>query len=139
VDKRSLKDGPAAKVVVMRQAYNATFMVIVSKKNLIGFLYNISVMMEPTLKKVFHLSPASENLNPGLAYESRTLRESDSESIQFLSESESPTGKAAVIFLGAWSGTVLLWEFDCGASTALMYAIGGWMATMTGFLMSILF
>ena len=146
VDERSLKDGPAAEAVVVGQACDATFMVTASEKNSIGFLYDISVMTKPTLEKVFHLSPASETLNPGLAYESRTLGEIDSETIQFLSESDSPTGKAAVIFSGAWSGTVSLWEFDCGAtaappttSAASMYAIGGWMATMTGFLMSILF
>jgi hypothetical protein len=42
------------------------------------------------------------------------LGEIDSESILFLDESKSPTGKAALIFAGAFSTTTSFWEFDCG-------------------------
>jgi len=41
------------------------------------------------------------------------LGEVDAESVIFLDESKSPSGKAAVLFAGAWSGTVSYWEFEC--------------------------
>jgi hypothetical protein len=113
VDERALKDGYAAETVVVGTACGKTYAVTVSEKNSVGFLYDVSNAADPTLAKVFHLSPVSETLSPGLAYEARTLGEIDSETIQFLSESKSPTGKAAVLFSGAFSGTVSLWEFTC--------------------------
>ena len=116
VDERSLKDGYAAEMVVVGTACDKTYAVTVSEKNSVGFLYDISNAADAILEKVFHLSPVSETQSPGLAYEARTLGEIDSESIQFLSESKSPTGKAAVLFSGAFSGTVSLWEFTCVAA-----------------------
>ena len=77
-------------------------------------MYDISDITSPKLAQVFHLSPASETKNPIVAYADRTLGEIDSESILFLDESESPTGKAAIIFAGAFSTTTSFWEFDCG-------------------------
>jgi len=77
-------------------------------------LYDISDITSPKLAQVFHLSPASETKNPIVAYADRTLGEIDSESILFLDESKSPTGKAALIFAGAFSTTTSFWEFDCG-------------------------
>jgi hypothetical protein len=47
----------------------------------------------------------------------RELGKIDSESIQFLTAQDSPTGKAAVIFAGAYSGTTSLWEFTCKDGT----------------------
>jgi len=116
VDDRSYKDGPAPETVVVGEACGSMYAVTVAEKNSIGFLYDITNLSEsdPTLKAVFHLSPASETLNPGLAYDERSLGEIDAESIQFLSADESPTGKPAVLFSGAWSGTASLWEFECG-------------------------
>jgi len=76
-------------------------------------VFDLTNVTAPSLFQVFHLSPASETLNPGLAYENRTLGEIDPESIQFLSAEDSPTGKPAVLFSGAWSGTASLWEFTC--------------------------
>lgn len=114
VDDRTAKDGYAAESVVVGEACGSTYAVTVSEKNSVGYLFDITDITHPTLKKVFHLSPASETLNPGLAYELRTLGEIDSESIHFFRADDSPTGKPAVLFAGAWSGTTSLWEFDCG-------------------------
>jgi hypothetical protein len=89
------------------------YAVTVSEKNSVGYLYDLTNVTAPVLAKVFHLSPASETLNPELAYTARTLGEIDSESIQFLTATESPTGKTAVLFAGAFSGTTSLYEFSC--------------------------
>lgn len=113
VDERSLKDGPGAETIVVGEACGKMYMVTAGEKNSIGFLYEISEITSPKLVQVFHLSPASETKNPVLAYEDRTLGEIDPEAIIFLSESESPTGNAAIIFVGAFSSTTSFWEFDC--------------------------
>ena len=115
VDERSLKDGPGAETIVAGEACGKMYMVTAGEKNSIGFLYEISEITSPKLVQVFHLSPASETKNPVLAYEDRTLGEIDPEAIIFLSESESPTGNAAIIFAGAFSSTTSFWEFDCGS------------------------
>ena len=80
-------------------------------------MYDISYISSPKLVQVFHLSPASETKNPIVAYADRTLGEIDSESIIFLDKCESPTGKTAIIFAGAFSTTTSFWEFDCGTDT----------------------
>ncbi|KAL7554118.1 hypothetical protein ACHAWF_017519 [Thalassiosira exigua] len=113
VDERSLKDGYAAEAVVVGEACGNKYIVTVSEKNSVGFLYDVTDISSPTLVQIFHLSPASETKNPVVAYEDRTLGEIDSESITFLEADESPTGNAAIIFAGAWSSTVSFWEFDC--------------------------
>lgn len=118
VDSRSLKDGPGSEAVVVGEACGSMYAVTVAEKNSIGFVYDISDVTSPVLEKVIHLSPASETMSAGLAYDARSLGEIDSETIQFLSDSESPTGKAAVLFSGAWSGTTSLWEFECEAAAA---------------------
>jgi hypothetical protein len=113
VDDRTSKDGYAAETVVIGEACGKTYAVTVSEKNSVGFSYDITDITNPKLAQVFHLSPESETYNPGIAYEARVLGEIDAESIQFLSEEESPTGNVAVLFSGAFSGTASLWEFDC--------------------------
>mmetsp|Transcript_25923 Transcript_25923/g.47667 ORF Transcript_25923/g.47667 Transcript_25923/m.47667 type:complete len:380 (-) Transcript_25923:136-1275(-) len=114
VDERSLKDGYAAEAIATGSACGKEYLVTVSEKNSVGFLYDISDITSPKLEQVFHLSPASETKNPVVAYEDRTLGEVDAESIIFLQEDESPTGVPAVLFAGAWSTTTSFWEFDCG-------------------------
>mmetsp|Transcript_254 Transcript_254/g.394 ORF Transcript_254/g.394 Transcript_254/m.394 type:complete len:690 (+) Transcript_254:118-2187(+) len=118
VDERSLKDGPAAEAIVVGEACGTSFVVTVSEKNSIGFVYQLDDVSTPELVKVFHLSEASELLNPSLAYAERSLGEIDSESILFVSKEDSPTGKAAVMFAGAFSGTVSYWEFSCDSDDA---------------------
>ena len=113
VDERSEKDGPAPEAIVVGKACGRLFAVTSSEKGGSAFLYDITNISSPVLSKVFHLSPASENLSAGLAYDQRELGEVDAESIIFLDASKSPRGKAAVLFAGAWSGTVSYWEFEC--------------------------
>lgn len=113
VDERTTKDGYSAETVVIGEACGRVYAITVAEKNSVGFSYDITDISNPTLAQVFHLSPESESKNPGVAYEARVLGEIDSESIQFLKVEESPTGKAAVLFAGAFSGTASLWEFNC--------------------------
>ena len=125
VDDRSTKDGCAPETVVVGEACGTLYFVTVCEKNSIGFVYDLTDVSAPTLFQVFHLSEVSEKMSPGLAYAARTLGEIDSESIQFLTADESPTGNAAVLFSGAFSGTTSLWEFQCsgGESSALSAAL----------------
>ena len=69
IDERSQKDGYATELIVVGKACGRLYTATVSKKNSVGFLYNITKISGPELVKVFHLSPVSENFNPGLAYE----------------------------------------------------------------------
>jgi len=117
VDERSGADGCAPETVVVGEACGTLYTVTVCEKNSMGFVYDLTDVSAPVLLQVFHLSPASEALNPGLAYENRTLGEIDSETIQWLPADDSPTGKTAVLFSGAFSGTASLWEFNCNAVT----------------------
>ncbi|GKY96678.1 hypothetical protein MPSEU_000627400 [Mayamaea pseudoterrestris] len=114
VDERSAKDGPSPATVVFGNACGEQYMATSNEKNGIGYVYHLPVNgSSPCILSTFHLSPVSESLNAGLAYEAGTLGEVDAESLQFLSEEDSPTGKAAILFAGAWSSTVSLWEFNC--------------------------
>jgi hypothetical protein len=113
VDERSLKDGPAAEAVVLGEACGSLYMVTASEKNSVGYLYKVDDVTAPELVQVFHLSEASEKLSPGLAYDARTLGEIDPESIRFLEAETSPTGKAAIMIAGAFSGTISYWELTC--------------------------
>ena len=117
VDERSDADGCAPETVVVGEACGTLYTVTVCEKNSVGFVYDLTDVSAPSLLQVFHLSPASETLNPGLAYDIRTLGEIDSETIQWLTADDSPTGKTAVLFSGAFSGTASLWEFNCNAAT----------------------
>jgi hypothetical protein len=118
VDERSLKDGYAAEAIVSGMACGKRYMVTVSEKNSVGFLYDISDISNPQLVQVFHLSPASETLNPNLAYAARTIGEIDAESIIFMDAENSPTGEAGILFAGAWSSTTSFWKFNCDEGTA---------------------
>lgn len=124
VDERSLKDGYAAEAIVYGDACGKNFLVTVSEKNSVGFLYDVTDISNPKLAQVFHLSLASETKNPVVAYEDRSLGEIDAESIIFFDEDESPSGKAAVLFAGAFSTTTSYWEFDCGAASSELWADG---------------
>lgn len=113
VDERSEKDGPAPEAIVAGKACGRLFAITSSEKGGSAFLYDITDIAFPFLAKNFHLTPISETLSAGLAYDKRELGEVDAESIIFLDGSKSPSGKAAIIFAGAWSGTVSYWEFEC--------------------------
>lgn len=109
VDERSLKDGYAAEAIVSGEACGKRYLVTVSEKNSVGFLYDISDIENPTLAQVFHLSPDSEKKNPVLAYADGVLGEIDAESILFMEAEVSPNGKAGILFAGAWSTSTSFW------------------------------
>ena len=117
VDDRSAKDGPGVEAIVAGKACGSLVAVTATEKQGTAFVYDISNIASPTLLFVKHLSPASETKNPGVAYADRSLGEIDPEAMIFLEEEHSPSGKAGVMFAGAWSGTMSFWEFECPTTT----------------------
>eukprot|EP00747_Dinoflagellata_sp_TGD_P129941 gnl/TRDRNA2_/TRDRNA2_174763_c3_seq10.p1 gnl/TRDRNA2_/TRDRNA2_174763_c3~~gnl/TRDRNA2_/TRDRNA2_174763_c3_seq10.p1 ORF type:complete len:275 (+),score=53.62 gnl/TRDRNA2_/TRDRNA2_174763_c3_seq10:49-825(+) len=112
VDERSLKDGAGPEAVVVGHACGRTLVVTATEKQGTAFVYDATVPTAPTLLFVHHLSPDSEKKNPGVAYADGTLGDIDPESSIFLTAAKSPTGKAGVMFGGAWSGTISFYEFE---------------------------
>mmetsp|Transcript_99666 Transcript_99666/g.287719 ORF Transcript_99666/g.287719 Transcript_99666/m.287719 type:complete len:684 (+) Transcript_99666:87-2138(+) len=115
VDSRSPKDGAAPEAIVAGVACGRLVAVTATEKQGTAFVYDISDIKAPELLFVEHLSPISLTKSPGVAYATRELGEIDSEGMVFLEAGASPSGKAAVLFGGAWSGTVSMWEFECEA------------------------
>lgn len=113
VDDRSEKDGPGVEAIVAGKACGSLLAVTATEKQGTAFVYDISNIASPTLLFVKHLSVASETKNPGVAYADRSLGEIDPEAMIFLEDAHSPSGKAGVMFAGAWSGTMSFWEFEC--------------------------
>ena len=87
--------------------------IVASEKTSVAWLYDITNIVSPTLIKTFHLSPAIQNKSAGLAYNEGTIGEIDPENFIFLPKEDSPSGKAAILFGGAFSGTLSYWEFEC--------------------------
>ena len=117
VDERSEKDGPGVEAIVAGKACGSLLAVTATEKQGTAFVYDISNIASPTLLFVKHLSVASETKNPGVAYADGTLGEIDPEAMIFLEDAHSPSGKAGVMFAGAWSGTMSFWEFECPTTT----------------------
>jgi len=116
IDMKAPEDGLAPESVTVAIACNRLLAVSCGENNGDCFIYDISNIddsVDPVLKKVFNLSPASENKSPGLAYDDKTLGDLDAEVVLFVPPEESPTGKAALMFGGAHSGTLSFWEFEC--------------------------
>mmetsp|Transcript_47124 Transcript_47124/g.102524 ORF Transcript_47124/g.102524 Transcript_47124/m.102524 type:complete len:274 (-) Transcript_47124:63-884(-) len=113
IDWRSPKDGAGAEAVVAGRACGSLIAVTATEKQGVAFIYDITNIASPQLLFVKHLSEISETQNPGIAYQSRTLGDIDPESMIFLEASDSPSGKAGIMFAGAWSGTLSFWEFTC--------------------------
>ncbi|KAJ1444363.1 Metallo-dependent phosphatase-like protein, partial [Pelagophyceae sp. CCMP2097] len=84
-----------------------------TEKSGTAFFYDVTVPTAPELLFVKHLSPASETLSAEVAYTWHLLGDVDAESVVFLEAEHSPSGRAAVVFAGAWSGTVSYYEFNC--------------------------
>ena len=114
VDKESIDYGPAFENIAVGVACGRLVSVIATEKSALVWLYDITNMVRPTLIKVFSVSPVSETKSPGVAYNEGTLGELNMQHYFILDASESPTGKAAVVFDGSASGTVSYWEFECG-------------------------
>lgn len=119
VDERSPKDGAAPEAIAVGVACGRLVAVTATEKQSTAFVYDITNIQAPSLLFVRHLSPASQNMTPELLYEARTLGEIDPEGMVFLGAESSPSGKAGVLFGGAWSGTISFWEFECPAPLSL--------------------
>lgn len=131
VDRKSLEDGPGVEAVVVGVACDRLVMVGCGENNAMCLMYDITDIENPVFKKVFSLSPASEDLNPAVAYARRTLGDIDSETIKFLTADESPTGNTGIMFGGAISGTLSFYEFVCSieekgsaATRPLLFGVG---------------
>jgi len=117
VDEGSSKEGPQVERLVPGVACGRLVALAITEKNSIAFLFDITDVSSPTLKKVFHLSEASKDKSAGLAYNDGTIGEFDAEQFTILSETESPTGKAGVLVAGAYTGSLSFWEFECEDDT----------------------
>ena len=113
VDSGTSKDGPGVERITVGAACGRLFAVMATEKTSVAYLFDITNVGSPDLKKVFHLSEAMQHKSPGLAYNDATIGEIDPENILFLPAHQSPSGKPSLLFAGAHSGTISYWEFDC--------------------------
>ena len=113
MDARSPKDGASIEQIVIGEACGRLLAVTAGEKSSIALVFDITELTTPRVIKVFHLSPASQHKSAGIAYNDGTIGEIDPENSVFLTAEKSPTGKAGIMFIGAFSGTVSFWEFDC--------------------------
>lgn len=113
IDGSSSKEGPGVETIVTGVACGRLFTVTATEKSSVAYLFDITNVGNPELKKVFHLSEATQHKSPGLAYNDGTIGEIDPENIVFLPAEKSPTRKPSLLFAGAFSGTISYWEFDC--------------------------
>ena len=132
-DERSLKDGAGPEAIVVGEACGRLLMVTATEKQGTAFVYDVTDPSSPNLLFVQHLSPASEKKNPSVAYNDGTLGEVDPESITFLSAADSPTGNAGVLFAGAWSGTLSIYEFTQADGSKCAAMSGRRLASYTSF------
>jgi len=108
-----MKDGSGVETIVAGKACGSLIAVAATEKQGVAFVYDITDITKPTLLFVEHLSVISETKNPGIAYAAGELGDIDPESMTFLEAAHSPSGKAGIMFAGAWSGTLSFWEFTC--------------------------
>ena len=118
VDRASTKDGPAVEKVVSGVACGRLISFVTTEKSSVGLLYDMTDITSPDLKQMFHLSPGTRDRSPGLAYNDGTIGEVDPEITFFLSDNESPSGNGGIMVIGAHSGTISFWEFECASSVA---------------------
>lgn len=113
VDERSSKDGAGIERITVGVACGRLFAVMATEKSSVAYLFDLTNVGSPELKKVFHLSEATRHKSPGLAYNDGSIGEIDPENILFFPADKSPSGKPSLLFGGAYSGTFSYWEFDC--------------------------
>ena len=113
VDAESDKDGSAIENIFVGEACGRLVTAMASEKASIAMLFDVTDITSPDLIQVFHLSESSQYKSIGLAYNAGELGEVDPESGVFLNAEQSPSGKAGILFAGAYSGTISWWEFDC--------------------------
>lgn len=113
VDALSSSNGASIESVTVGEACGRLVAAMATEKGSLAMLMDITDITSPEIVQIFHLSPASQNMSPGLAYNQGILGEIDPESTIFLSPEQSPSGKAGILWAGSQSGTVSFWEFQC--------------------------
>jgi len=111
VDERSYKDGPNIEALAVGSACGRLLAVTATKASSIAFVWDMTDASAPALLFTRHLSPASRLKSPPIAYAAGSIGDIGVEAITILDAESSPTGSAAVMFAGAQSGTVSLYEF----------------------------
>ena len=104
VDAESSSEGAGVEQVVTGVACGRLVAALATEKASIAFLFDITDITSPIIIKAFHLSPASQYKSAPLAYNDGEVGEIDPENSVFLTAEQSPSGKPAIIFGGAWSG-----------------------------------
>ena len=112
-DTESHKRGVEINLATIGFACGRLVTAVVGEGNSISVLYDITEITSPSVIDIIHLSPSSETKSPGLAFNDGTIGEIDTVNIIFLSASESPSGKPALMYFGQASGTVSMWEIEC--------------------------
>ena len=118
VDRASETDGPAVERVTSGVACGRLISLVTTEKSGVALLYDMTDITKPTLKQLFHLSEATKDRSPGLAYNDGTIGDVDPEIAMFVSDDDSPSGNAGIFIMGAHSGTISFWEFDCANTDA---------------------
>ena len=119
VDAESSRKGPQVENIAVGEACGRLIAFVTTEGNSVGLLFDITKVNAPELKKAIHLSPASRYKSPGVAYNDGTIGEHDTEQFEVIPANRSPTGKAALIISGAYSGTLSFWEFECAEEEVL--------------------
>mmetsp|Transcript_11045 Transcript_11045/g.33139 ORF Transcript_11045/g.33139 Transcript_11045/m.33139 type:complete len:807 (-) Transcript_11045:30-2450(-) len=111
VDERSWKDGPGIQQgLAVGVACGRMVAVAVTSANSLAFGFDVTDPTQPAFLFVHHLSPASKDKSPGVAFKEQTLGDIGVESVSILDKHQSPSGAAAVMFAGAHSGSLSLYE-----------------------------
>mmetsp|Transcript_10619 Transcript_10619/g.21707 ORF Transcript_10619/g.21707 Transcript_10619/m.21707 type:complete len:317 (+) Transcript_10619:142-1092(+) len=113
MDGESNKRGVEINIATIGFACGRLVTAVAGEGNSVSVIYDITDITNPTVFEVIHLSPSSETKSPGIAFNDGTVGEIDTVDILFMSASQSPTGKASLMYVGQSSGTVSLWTFEC--------------------------
>lgn len=113
VDQASAAGGPQVENVQSGVVCGRLVALAATAEQSIAFLYDITNIKQPTLIKIFHLSPASKDRSAALAYNDGTLGDITPRNFFLLDSEDSPSGKPGVLISGVISGTLSFWEFEC--------------------------
>jgi hypothetical protein len=119
VDVESGANGPSVENVIVGFACGRLVTAVATEGGSTALLFDITDITSPDLVQVLNLSPASQYMSLGLAYNRGELGEIDPETGVFLTAEQSPDGHGAgILWAGAHSGTVSFWEIKCREEVA---------------------
>lgn len=111
VDSRSSSKGPEPEGLAIGRAYGRNWMVLGLERDGGLMLYDVTNPLEPVFKSYINTSNSSGNMLQSTKNKA-AAGDVSPEGILFLSEKESPTGKAMVIVSYELSGTVGIYQFS---------------------------